>query len=54
MTMVEATETSLRKYFVFSGRASRAEFWKFVLALFLAMILASIANVLVFGPRRSC
>ena len=50
MTIIEATKACLRKYIVFSGRASRAEFWKFILGIFLASILVSIANVLVFGP----
>ncbi|MCV2882372.1 DUF805 domain-containing protein [Actibacterium sp. XHP0104] len=50
MTLVEAVKTCLRKYIVFSGRASRAEFWKFVLGIFLVSIIASIANVMVFGP----
>lgn len=50
MTMVEAAKACLRKYFVFSGRASRAEFWKFILGIVLASFVASIANILVFGP----
>ncbi len=50
MSMVEAVKICLRKYVSFSGRASRAEFWKFVLGIFLASILAAIANVMIFGP----
>lgn len=50
MTMIEATQTCLRKYAQFSGRASRAEFWKFVLAVFLAFVLATIVNSMIFGP----
>ncbi|WP_353471967.1 hypothetical protein PVT71_11725 [Salipiger sp. H15] len=33
-----------------SGRASRAEFRIFILGTFLATIVASIINVLIFGP----
>ncbi|SNY52096.1 Uncharacterized membrane protein YhaH, DUF805 family [Pseudooceanicola antarcticus] len=50
MTLIEAVKVCLRKYFVFSGRASRAEFWKFVVGIFLASIVASVANVVFFGP----
>lgn len=50
MTIVDATSTCLRKYFQFSGRASRAEFWKFVLVVFLAFVLATIVNSMLFGP----
>lgn len=50
MSMVEAVKVCLRKYIVFSGRASRAEFWKFVLGIFLTSIVAAIANVVIFGP----
>lgn len=50
MTMVEATKTCLRKYLTFSGRAGRPEFWKFVLAIFLAQIILVVINSLIFGP----
>lgn len=50
MSIVEAVKVCLRKYVGFSGRASRAEFWKFVLGIFLASIAAAIANILIFGP----
>ncbi|MDG1430125.1 MAG: DUF805 domain-containing protein, partial [Paracoccaceae bacterium] len=51
MTIVEATRTCLGKYAQFSGRATRAEFWKFVLAVFLAFVLATIVNSMLFGPQ---
>ncbi|MDG2340923.1 MAG: DUF805 domain-containing protein [Paracoccaceae bacterium] len=51
--MVEATFTCLRKYTNFSSRASRSEFWKFVLAIFLAFVAAIIVNSMVFGPEQT-
>ncbi len=50
MTLIDAVKTCLKKYITFSGRASRGEFWKFVLGIFLALIAASVANALIFGP----
>jgi uncharacterized membrane protein YhaH (DUF805 family) len=38
MTIVEAAKVCLRKYFVFSGRASRVEFWKFILGIVLGPV----------------
>ncbi|MEM9010541.1 MAG: DUF805 domain-containing protein [Pseudomonadota bacterium] len=38
MGFVEATKTCVRKTFVYSGRASRSEFWWFYLALVLLSI----------------
>lgn len=40
----------MRKYFQFSGRASRSEFWKFALAIFLASLVVSVLNAVIFGP----
>ncbi len=42
MTFTEAARSGLMKYAVFTGRASRSEFWYFVLA---AAIVGAIANV---------
>lgn len=50
MTMGEATRTCLRKYFQFSGRASRSEFWRFALVTFLASLAVSVLNAAIFGP----
>jgi uncharacterized membrane protein YhaH (DUF805 family) len=44
MTFGAALKTCLRKFFVFSGRASRAEFWWFV---FLYIMLCLTNNVLI-------
>jgi uncharacterized membrane protein YhaH (DUF805 family) len=50
MTLVEAAKIGFRKYFVFSGRASRQEYWKFVLSIFLIAVLITIINGVIFGP----
>jgi uncharacterized membrane protein YhaH (DUF805 family) len=44
MTFVGAITTCLRKYAVFSGRATRAEFWWWVLAVFIVSIAVSIVD----------
>ncbi|WP_114967154.1 DUF805 domain-containing protein [Alkalilacustris brevis] len=44
-----AVSACLRRYFGFSGRASRSEFWYFVLFGFLASFTASILDVMLFG-----
>jgi len=45
-----ATRTVLSKYATFSGRASRPEFWWWVLAGFLATFVTQIIDGLVIGP----
>lgn len=42
---------AMRRYFEFSGRSSRSEFWFFVLFLFIIMIVASIIDRLVLGSE---
>lgn len=51
MGMMEATRTCLRKYFVFSGRAPRPEYWYFVLFCLLANLFTGILDGMVFGTR---
>lgn len=51
MTLTEATRSAFRNYFRYSGRASRSEFWKFVLFMLLGGVLALILNSLIFGPE---
>lgn len=50
MTFPDAIKTCFGKYFTFSGRASKAEFWYFVLFTFLASIAFSIIDAAIFGP----
>ena len=54
LTFPDAVRTCLTKYAVFNGRATRSEYWFFVLFAFLvvvaASILDSILNLLVFAP----
>lgn len=40
MTLSEAVQTCFRKYFAFSGRAARPEYWLFAGFLFVAQILS--------------
>jgi uncharacterized membrane protein YhaH (DUF805 family) len=51
MTLIEATKTCFSKYVTFSGRASRAEFWKFILFILVVSIGLTIINSLIFGPE---
>ncbi len=53
MTFVEAVKTCFRKYFTFSGRASRSEFWWFTLFLILGSLVATIVNGIIFGPESA-
>ena len=39
----------LSKYVTFSGRASRPEFWWWVLAVFLASIVVGLVDAIIFG-----
>ncbi len=50
MQLAEATRTCFRKYVTFNGRASRVEFWKFVVFIFLGLVVATVLNSLLFGP----
>ncbi len=49
MTFKSAIRTCLRKYVTFSGRASRPEYWWFVLFVFLGGASAWIVDGLLFG-----
>jgi uncharacterized membrane protein YhaH (DUF805 family) len=48
MGPADAVRTCLARYFDFRGRASRPEFWWFMLFCFLAPLVASIADVILF------
>lgn len=49
MGFTEAVRTCFRKYIVFSGRASRPEYWWFVLFLVLGSVVAGILDNTFFG-----
>lgn len=48
MTFVEAIKSGFRNYATFRGRASRSEFWFFMLFCLLAMLVASVLDVTLF------
>ena len=50
MTLTEAVKTGFRKYVIFSGRASRQEYWKFILGILIVSILIVIFHGMAFGP----
>lgn len=50
MTLIAATKACLRKFIQFSGRASRSEYWYFVLFCMLVSLLLVIFNSLLNGP----
>jgi uncharacterized membrane protein YhaH (DUF805 family) len=43
VTSVEAAQLPLRKLLVFSGRSSRQEFWSYLLALWIVVMVSSLA-----------
>ncbi len=47
------TAMALRKYFVFSGRASRSEFWLFFLAFIIAAAIAAVIDIVLFPEMRT-
>jgi uncharacterized membrane protein YhaH (DUF805 family) len=49
MKFTDAIKTCLSKYFTFSGRAGRPEFWWFFLFIFLGNFVLSILDLLIFG-----
>jgi uncharacterized membrane protein YhaH (DUF805 family) len=49
MNFQTSIKTCFNKYAAFSGRASRSEFWFFVLFGFLGGIITSIIDVMIFG-----
>ena len=44
-----AVNTVLSKYATFTGRASRSEFWWWILAVFLTLIVFGIVDAILFG-----
>lgn len=49
MGFVEAIKTCISKYFVFSGRAVRSEYWWFVLFVIVVSIVFAFIDASVFG-----
>ena len=49
MNFQTSVKTCFNKYAVFTGRASRSEFWFFVLFAFLGGIIAVIIDVMILG-----
>ncbi|WP_226779356.1 DUF805 domain-containing protein [Oceaniglobus trochenteri] len=49
MTFQQSVKTCFRKYFTFSGRAPRSEYWWFMLFIILASIVLGVLDALVFG-----
>jgi uncharacterized membrane protein YhaH (DUF805 family) len=48
----EAISVCFNKYATFSGRASRSEFWYFVLFCFLLGLAASLVDMVIFWRRE--
>jgi len=53
MSFMDATKTCLQQYVGFSGRASRSEYWWFVLVTGIAGFVASILDGIIFGSGLS-
>ncbi len=49
MGLTEAVGTCLSKFATFSGRASRPEYWWFLLAVAIVSVVLSIADSILFG-----
>jgi uncharacterized membrane protein YhaH (DUF805 family) len=49
MTMIEATKACFSKYFQFSGRARRAEYWWFYLFTVLVSVALGFVDALIIG-----
>ena len=49
MNFQTSIKTCFRKYAVFSGRASRSEFWFFALFEFIGTLIASVIDAMILG-----
>ena len=49
MGIIEATKTCFRKYITTSGRASRSEYWWFILVIILVSLVAMVIDLVIFG-----
>ena len=52
MSFTQSIKTCLSKYLVFSGRASRSEYWWFVLFIVLASVAISILDLTLLGTDQ--
>lgn len=52
MDFITAVKTCFKKYFTFSGRARRSEFWWFVLFTFIVGFILGIIETFVFGSAN--
>ncbi len=53
MGLVDATRTCLSKFATFSGRASRSEYWWFLLAVVIGAIVLSVVDSVLFGTDET-
>jgi uncharacterized membrane protein YhaH (DUF805 family) len=53
MTFTDSIQTCFRKFVTFSGRAGRAEYWWFVLFVFLVSAALSVVDAMIWGPYVS-
>ena len=53
MSFMDATKSCLQQYVGFSGRASRSEYWWFVLATVIAGFVTGILDGIIFGIELS-
>ncbi len=51
MSLMESIKTCFGKYITFAGRASRSEFWWFVVFIILGGVIAGMLDNMLFGPR---
>ncbi|WOI56896.1 DUF805 domain-containing protein [Palleronia sp. LCG004] len=52
MSILSAIRTCLRKYFVFSGRASRSEYWWFAAFVLIGSLVAGFLDGMLFGFQQ--
>ena len=52
MSFIDSIKTCFGKYATFSGRASRSEFWWFVLFIVVMQVVLSYVDTAVFGARE--
>ena len=52
MNFSQAVKTCFAKYFTFSGRASRSEYWFIILFFWLLMFVTAIIDIVVFPNQK--